>query len=114
MKNKSLSFKIILSILIIMLLLVFIYLGYYLFKEDFKIKNYKEEIIVNYKDKYKEKNIDVCYGNFFKCNKVAISKTGKVDTSKLGDYRVTYTYSYKNNKIVLNQKVIVKDIKKPK
>ena len=45
---------------------------------------------------------------------MAISKTGKVDTSKLGDYRVTYTYSYKNNKIVLNQKVIVKDIKKPK
>lgn len=114
MKNKSLSFKIILSILILMLLGGLIFLGYYLLKKDFKIKNYKKEIILNYKETYKDEKIDVCYGNYFSCKKVYSSKMGTVNTNKLGTYKITYIYEYKNEKIVLNQKVKVKDIKKPK
>lgn len=114
MKDKSLSFKIILGILIGLLSLGLIFGIYFVFKTDFKIKNFKKEITFEYNSKYKNKYGNICYGNLLSCKKVKIKIDGKVNTKKLGKYKIKYTYLYKNKKLNLNQTVYVKDTTPPK
>ena len=105
------------SILIIIIIFVVIglgFLGYNIFKSDFRIKEFKKNIEVNYKSKYKDNYGKICYGNIFSCNKVKVVSKGKVDTKKLGKYKVTYTIKSGNNKKTLSQVVNVIDKEKPK
>ena len=68
MKDKDISFKIILFILIILLVLGFVFGIYVLFKKDFKIKNFNKEINIEYNEKFKNMQGYICYGNIIKCN----------------------------------------------
>lgn len=79
---------------------------YLLIPYDIKL-NGDKVITINYKDIYNEEGAYLTKLNK-KINK-DIKITGKVDTTKLGEY--TITYSYKDQKKV--RKVIVKDLEKP-
>ena len=114
MKDKDISFKIILFILIILLVLGFVFGIYVLFKKDFKIKNFNKEINIEYNEKFKNMQGYICYGNIIKCNKLSAKIKGKVNTKKIGKYKIKYIYTYKNKKYILNQKVNVKDTTAPK
>lgn len=84
-----------------------------LFRPRFKIKNYDEDVTINYKDKYKSK-IKVCYGNFFSCKKVDETIKGKVNNKKLGKYNIKHTYIFNNKIYVLDENINVKDLEAPK
>lgn len=114
MKDKDLSFKIILGILIGLLSIGLIFGIYFVFKTDFKIKKFEKERIVEYNSKYKNKYGNVCYGNLIACKKVNVTSSGKVNTKKLGKHKIKYIFTYKNKKLKLNQIVNVKDTTPPK
>ena len=105
------------SILIIIILFVVIglgFLGYNMFKSDFRIKGFNKIVEINYKSKYKNNYGKICYGNVFSCDKVKVTSKGKVDTSKLGKYKVSYTLKIGNNTKKITQVVEVVDKEKPK
>ena len=110
-KNKK---KIIILIIIFVVLILLGFLAYKMFKSDFKIKSFKNIIVINYKSKYKDNYGEICYGNVFSCDKVKVKSDGKVDTSKLGKYKVKYTLTSGSNKKNISQVVEVKDTEKPK
>ena len=102
--------KIYIIVLIILIVVIpLIFLGYNLFKVEFKVKNFSDKIEINYNSKYKEKSGDVCYGNYFNCKKASVQSSNVVDTSKLGTYKITYTYTYNNKIKTLTQTVSVVD-----
>ena len=108
-KNKK-------SILIIIILLVVIglgFLGYNMFKSDFRIKGFDKIVEIDYKSKYKDNYGEICYGNILSCDKVKVTTEGKVDTSKLGKYKVSYTLKIGNNTKKITQVVEVVDKEKP-
>ena len=114
MEKSNARKKIIIILIVTFLLLMIGTIVYFLVTPKFHIKNYKEEINIDYKSKFKPKYGDICYGNILNCNKTTNSYTGKVDTTKLKKYNLKYTYKYKNNKLVLKQKVRVVDRISPK
>ena len=89
------------------------FISYYFLKPEFKIKKYEKNISINYKDKFK-KNVKVCYGNKIKCIDVKPIMEGKVDSNKLGEYLINYTFIYRSNVYNLNQTVKVVDSELPK
>lgn len=86
---------------------------YFILKQDFRIKSFKNKIVINYNDGFHYEPGNVCYGNLLKCKKLKNSHTGTVDTSTLDTYDIKYIYKYKNKTKTLKQVVIVKDIKVP-
>ena len=112
--NKKRNKKIVIISLVIVFVLLCSLICYKLFKPEFRIKKYNSIIKYEYKDKYKYNPADICYGNYFSCKKIKVNKKGKVNTSKLGKYKVKYEYNYNDKKLVLNQEVEVKDTTKPK
>jgi len=101
---------IIISILTILTIIVL--LNVFLSK-DFKIKSFDNTIIVNYKEEFVPDGGDICYGNSFDCEQVSSTIEADVDSSKLGDYTVTYIYKYKNKTKELKQTVKVMDNEPP-
>ena len=112
MKRKKI-FRTIIGIFLVAFLICACVWLFFAFKKEFKTTNYKKNIVVGYKEKFKEKPGGVCYGNLFKCTKAKYKFNGKVDTSKIGKYNVSYEYSSSGKKLKLKQKVEVKDIKAP-
>ncbi len=78
----------------------------------FMIKDFKQIVLLSYKEKYDEKN-NICYGNYFSCHNVEIKYEGNVDSNQLGEYKVLYTFSYKDKEIVKEQIVKVVDKQAP-
>ncbi|MBO6145693.1 MAG: polysaccharide deacetylase family protein [Bacilli bacterium] len=112
--ERSVRKKIIIIIIITILLLALGTVVYFLSIPKFHITNFKNEINIEYKTKFKPNYGNVCYGNIFKCNKTNKSYIGKVNTKKLKKYDLKYIYKYKNKKLVLKQKVSVVDRTPPK
>ncbi len=106
MKKKL---KIVLLIIIILLLVTLVptFIITNLLKK-FQINEFNTNVTLTYNSELNEK-IDVCYGNKFKCNKVKITKETDLDTTKIGEYKVKYTFTYKDKTMNLNQKVKVID-----
>ena len=67
MKEKDLSFKIILGILIGLLSVGIIFGIYFVLKKEFRVKDFNKEIIVEYNSKYKDNYGNVCFGNLLSC-----------------------------------------------
>ena len=109
MNKKKLLWGITIFLGIILVALI----SYYFLKPEFKINNYEKNISINYKDKFK-KNVKVCYGNKIKCIDVKPIVSGKVDSNKLGEYLINYTFIYRSNVYNLNQTVKVVDKELPK
>ena len=106
------NYIIVLIILIAVIPLIF--LCYSLLKVDFQIKNFKSEITLNYNDKYKESRPKVCFCNIIRCENTTVEKKGIVDTSKLGTYKIIYTYRFYSKSKKIKQIVKVVDLEKPK
>ena len=95
MKNKK---KLVIVFVISILLLTGGITLFFLLKPDFQIKGFNDKLTINYNSKFKNSPGDVCYGNKFICNKVKIKVEGKVDTNKIGKYKIKYSYIYNGKK----------------
>ena len=113
MPEKLRDKKILYGLLLFFFLVVIPLVSYALLKDKFKVKEFKDVVEVNYQSDFKEASGEVCYGNFFNCNEVTVSKEGEVDTSKIGEYTVKYTYEYEGQKFFKEQKIEVKDLEAP-
>lgn len=101
-------------LLIILLIIVLVFLGFilinYFFTPTIKLEEGKY-YIVNYNDKYKEPGYKAIFRGEDLTNKVKIS--GKVNTKKLGNYKIIY---YIDNGIIpkkVTRTVKVRDTEKP-
>ena len=104
--------------LIVTLLIVIVgvsgFFGYkYFFKEEFRVKTFEKKIELNYGEEFIENSGNICYGNNIKCKKVDVTSSGDVDTKKIGEYKRTYTYTYKGKKYEVEQTIEVVDKEKP-
>ena len=111
MKEK-LPMTILLSLGVLGIILIPVFIFTVVLK-DFQVKDFKEVIEVPFNTTFKEDKGNVCFGNKFTCKETTVIKTGEVDTSKLGDYKLIYTYKYKDKTLVKEQIVKVKDNEAP-
>lgn len=82
--------------------------------EDFQVKDFKDTIELVYNSTYQEDIGNVCYGNKDKCVDVdEVCKEGFVDTTKVGEYKISYTYKYKDKSLTKEQIIKVIDNVKP-
>ncbi len=100
--------------IIFVIILLFIGLVYSLLENKIRIKNYNKNITINYNDEYSYDLLKVCYGNYFLCKELKPEIYGVVDTSKIGTYKISYSYKYNNKKLLLKETVKVMDNIKPK
>ena len=111
-KEKRKTKKIMIVLLSIIALVGLICVGaYFLLFPQIYLKG-GSKITINYKDTYKEKGFKASYlGKNLTKN---VKLTGKVNTEKLGDYKITYKVEggIFPNKVV--RTISVKDLKKPK
>ena len=113
MKELKRNRKILIISLIVVLVLVILLFTFLILDKKFYVKEFKNNIEIEYGSEFKENSGDVCYGNKFKCNKVSVSIEGLVDTTKLGEYEITYIYKYGKKELKNKQKVKVVDRTKP-
>ena len=109
MKKKTKIILIIIFVIIVLGLFSSIFINYF-FTPVVKLKEGKSYII-NYKDKYKEPGYKAIFRGEDLTSNVKVS--GKVNTKKLGNYKITY---YIDNGIIpkkVTRTVKVRDIKKP-
>lgn len=103
-----------LFIIIGIIIIAFIISIPFLFNSKFEVKAFEETVEISYEGIYEEKPGNVCYGNIIRCSKVKYSIDGEVDTNKIGDYEITYTYKYNGKTKKLKQKISVVDKDAPK
>lgn len=113
MKEKLRDKKILCVLLLFFFLIVVPLCIYTLFKDRFKIKEFQNVVYINYQDTFEGASGDVCYGDFFRCFPVQVLQKGEVNTSKIGEYVISYTYSYEGKNIEKEQKIEVKDLEAP-
>ena len=110
----SRSKKMILVVLCIILFLVIpVCVAFVLFLPKFQVKEFLETEQVLYNSPMEYHTGKVCYGNVFDCKDVQVKRDGDVNTSLLGCYQVTYTYSYEGKEFELKQVVEVVDTTPP-
>ena len=103
--------------LISIVIVIFIVLFYlFIIKKEFILP--KENIEkIEYKSTYKEKNINIKYGNkllgYKKVKNIKKLKEDKIDTEKIGKYKIKYQAKIKNKKINFTKIVEVVDREKP-
>ena len=104
-------------IIIILLLMVLSIIGgscyAVFFHKELKIESYEKEVRILVNTEYKDQKIDMCYGSIVNCKKLDYKTVGEVDTSKLGDYTLTYVYNIGKKKQSLTRTVHVYDDIKP-
>ena len=100
--------------LLIIAVVIGVFMLFFLLRPGFKVKEFDKKLTINYNTKFEKSSGKICYGNNIKCKDVKIKVDGKVNTNKLGKYKLKYTYTYKGKEYVLNQVVEVKDIEAPK
>lgn len=115
--------KTVLLIILVVILLSSFLIYYFIFKGELIIKNYDKKCncikeIINYNSEYKNKEIDIKYGNkilgYKKINNIIQESNIVVDTSKIGQYKLQYKIKYKNKVKNISKIVEVKDIEAPK
>lgn len=108
-KNKTL-------ILIIAIIIFTILLVGLISSHKVKIKIIGEQnIVINYKDNYKDKGAKVEVCTLFKCKDISskIEIINKVNTEKIGNYEVIYKFKYKNKNYETKRKIAVKEKEPP-
>lgn len=110
-KDRLLNGIIKLLIIIIILLVLFL-VGYDFFvdkSKDLKIKlNGKKEVVINFKEEYKDKGAKATYKDKDISKKIKIDN--KLDANKVGKYKITYTIKYEkmSKKVIRVVKVVDK------
>lgn len=80
---------------------------------DFHTQSFIKTRDVAYKSEYQPTPGDVCFGNFFYCDRVDFKADGDVNVEELGDYKVTFTFAHDDKTLSLEQNVSVKDLVPP-
>lgn len=88
---------------------IFLFLAY----PRFCVKEFQSKLEVPWNEEYFFHPGRVCYGSFFSCHEVQVEEQSNVDTSKIGEYTVTYIYSYHGKQFSKKQNVSVVDQKAP-
>ena len=110
MKRKNVL--ILLAIISIVLTSLFIFL---IFNKDVKlVLNGKSNISLDVNETFEDEKVNACYGNIFKCKKIAYTTYGIVDSTKLGTYKIKYSVSYNNKSKKVTRTIKVIDKQKPK
>ncbi len=113
-KNKiTKNQKIVLILLCILLLIILPISIFLIFSQDFQVKDFQENIELNIQEEFSDFSGNVCYGGLLKCENVNVTKEGEVDSTKVGDYEVTYKYTYKDKVLEKKQIVHVVDKESP-
>lgn len=81
--------------------------------KELEIKNFVKETRVLVHNEYVDPEIDMCYGSIIKCSKLSYETEGEVDTSKIGEYTLSYKYKMDNRTDRLKRIVHVYDDVKP-
>lgn len=105
--------EVIIKIILIFIIVVLLFCGSMLIfgEKGFKFKTDNNNIIVALDDDLKLSNkVDVCYSNGLFCTKVNKTYKGNVDTNKVGDYKLNYTFKHKNKTI--KKDIVVKVVDK--
>ena len=77
------------------MILFFISLLYlFVFKSSIKFNYDMSSYSVDVLSEFSSPNVTACYGNRLKCKKIDVSVSSDVDTSKIGDYKVTKQEMY--------------------
>ncbi len=105
MNNKKIWF-IILGVFFIALIIFGIFL---ITKSQFLVHDFTATVTIPYNTPYSPNGGNVCYGNKFTCHKPEITTKGEINTSKIGEYKLTYTYTYKNHTLTKEQTIKVID-----
>lgn len=115
MREKKLQIdkKILLSLIGILVCLIIFLLIYFFFLPRFRFNSFNYNVNISFKENFIYATGNVCYGNFFDCKEVSVYQEGEVDTSKLGSYRITYFFEFKNKKVKKEQVVNVLDTTGP-
>ena len=79
----------------------------------FLIDNYSKTYVLNYGDSSNKYTPSVCYGITSDCKEVDVQVKGEVDYNTLGEYKLEYTYTYKDKIYTIEQTVEVKDTEPP-
>ena len=113
-KSNSKKKKILTIISLIFLFIgVTILLYIFVFHKEVYFENFidKDKILVG--NEYKDKKFTICYGTVISCKNIKYETLGEVDTTKLGEYTLTYKYKIKDKEEKLEKKVTVYDDVKP-
>ena len=108
---KSKKISIIIVTIIIIATIIAIYFLLFNKKVYFEDFNDIEKILVN--TEYTEQKFSICYGTIIHCKNIEYEKVGTVDSSKVGEYTLTYKFKIKNKPKKITKKVIVYDDIKP-
>lgn len=104
MRSKSFIIILILSILLVSSLVYINFFGNRIYFKD--VDAYTEVEVFKV---YKDKKINVCYGNKIVCRPISYKTKGKVDTKKIGTYTITYKATKKDVTSSVRKKVKVVD-----
>lgn len=97
-------------ILIVILIIIAIFIYKFLLMPQINLKGDKT-IVINYKEKYKEKGYKATFLGEDITKDVAVS--GKVNSKKLGTYNITYTVKISSFTNKITRQVVVKDQSAP-
>jgi len=110
LKKEKLLLILMLILFVVVMPLTFIAL----FWPKFKVKSFKDVIIIPYQQKFQIEHGTICYGNAFHCEDVEVEHTGNVDITQKGEYKITYIYKYKTKSYQKEQTIKVIDNTPPK
>ena len=72
-------------------------------------KDSLSDLVIDVNSNFTPIGVSACYGNKFKCRGIDVSLYNEVDTSLIGDYKVSYVASYGKHKKILVSHVKVVD-----
>ena len=113
MRSMEVHKKILFALVLVFALVVVPLVCFGLFYPKFRVQSFQDTVTLNYKNSYQMASGNVCYGNVFDCHDVAVSQEGNVDTGKLGEYKITYQYTFQNKVYTKEQTVMVVDQEPP-
>ena len=112
-KKLQIDKRVLVGLLITLGILVIFLLVYFFFIPRFRLSNFSSKITIPLEAEFAFNDGDVCYGTFFHCEKVEATRSGEVNTSKLGSYTVFYNYEYESKTFLKEQIVEVVDTESP-
>ncbi len=98
----------------VILIILLAFVVYSKATSKFRYDKFDDVVEINYGDKYSLKAPIVCYGSGISCGEVKATIKGKVDTRVIGEKTIEFIYKYKKKRLILKQKIIVKDLEAPK
>lgn len=114
MKKLNKEKRILYALILILLLVIIPLIVYTVFFKNFKMKDFKENIVISLNETFEFIKPNACYGNLFHCENVTVETvSNNIDTSKLGAYKIVYKLEYRGKSTTKEQIIEVKDLESP-